>query len=130
MLRSRFPFDDTQDVEDAGRGFIAKLEPGVVRAEGGRVVWDNDSCGFLTGDAPDSVNPSLWRQSTLAALQGLYEVTEGIYQVRGLDLSNITSVEGDEGVVVVDPPILTLARLVAVLDPGDPDFAIVTPDKE
>lgn len=105
VIRSRFPFDDTQDFQDAGRGFIAKLEPGVVRAEDGRVVWDNDSYAFLTGEAPDSVNPSLWRQSSLAALQGLYEVTEGIYQVRGLDLSNITFVEGDEGVVVIDPLI-------------------------
>jgi alkyl sulfatase BDS1-like metallo-beta-lactamase superfamily hydrolase len=49
-------------------------------------VWDTDSYVFLTGEAPASVNPSLWRQSTLVAKQGLYEVVEGLYQVRGLDL--------------------------------------------
>ncbi|HKG25148.1 MAG TPA: hypothetical protein VKB09_05825, partial [Thermomicrobiales bacterium] len=61
-------------------------------------MWDTDSYAFLTGEAPTSVNPSLWRQSTLVAKQGLYEVVEGLYQVRGLDLSNMTIVEGDTGV--------------------------------
>jgi linear primary-alkylsulfatase len=104
-LRQRWPFDDTRDVEDARRGFVAALEPGVVRAEDGRVVWDNDSYGFIGGEAPDSVNPSLWRQSSLVSVQGLFEVVEGVYQVRGLDLSNITFVEGDTGVIVIDPLI-------------------------
>jgi alkyl sulfatase BDS1-like metallo-beta-lactamase superfamily hydrolase len=99
-LLPSLPFDDTQDFEDADRGFIAALEPGVVYDADGRVVWDNDSYAFLQGDAPTSVNPSLWRQSQLVARQGLYEVVEGIYQVRGLDLSNITFVEGDTGVIV------------------------------
>ncbi len=83
---------------------MVALEPAVVRA-GERVVWDNDSYGFLTGDAPTTVNPSLWRQSMLTAIQGLFEVVPGIYQVRGLDLSNVTFVEGDRGVVVIDPLI-------------------------
>ncbi len=104
-LVERWPFDDTQDFADADRGFVAALEPGVVRAEDGRVVWDNDSYAFVTGEAPDSVNPSLWRQSSLVVKQGLFEVTEGIYQVRGLDLSNVTFVEGDTGVLVIDPLI-------------------------
>ncbi|RFU82580.1 MBL fold metallo-hydrolase [Streptomyces triticagri] len=102
-LRKRLPFSDTQDFEDATRGLIARREPNAVAAEDGTVVWDNDSYAFLTGDAPDSVNPSLWRQSRLVAEQGLFEVVEGIYQVRGLDLSNVTFVEGDRGVVVIDP---------------------------
>jgi alkyl sulfatase BDS1-like metallo-beta-lactamase superfamily hydrolase len=70
-------------------------------------VWDTDSYAFLTGEAPTSVNRSLWRQSTLVAKQGLYEVVEGLYQVRGLDLSNMTIVEGDIGVIVIDPLIST-----------------------
>ena len=69
------------------------------------MVWDNDAYAFLDGDCPDTANPSLWRQSQLCAKQGLYEVTDGIYQVRGLDLSNMTLVEGDEGVIVIDPLI-------------------------
>jgi alkyl sulfatase BDS1-like metallo-beta-lactamase superfamily hydrolase len=100
-----YPFADKRDFEDAERGFIAALSPGVVRNAAGAVVWDNDSYAFLAGDAPDTVNPSLWRQSTLNAKQGLFEVTDGIYQVRGLDLSNITFVEGDRGVIVIDPLI-------------------------
>ena len=59
----------------------------------------------MAGDCPDTVHPSLWRQSQLTANQGLYEVTEGIYQVRGFDLSNMTLVEGDTGVIVIDPLI-------------------------
>ena len=83
------PFGDTADFDDADRGFIAAQQPCVIRAADGRVVWDNDSYAFVSGDAPASVHPSLWRQSKLCAKQGLYEVVEGIYQVRGFDLSNI-----------------------------------------
>ncbi|MFF3490225.1 alkyl/aryl-sulfatase [Streptomyces sp. NPDC002795] len=102
-LRARLPFSDTQDFEDAKRGLIARRAPNAVTAEDGRVVWDNDTYAFLDGDAPDTVNPSLWRQSQLSAEHGLFEVVEGIYQVRGLDLSNVTFIEGDTGVIVIDP---------------------------
>ncbi len=98
-------FQDTADFEAADRGFLGRLEPGVVRDTEGRVVWDNDSYDFISGEAPETVNPSLWRQSKLVARQGLYEVVPGIYQVRGLDLSNVTFVEGQSGVVVIDPLI-------------------------
>ena len=108
------PFDDTRDFEDTDRGFIAAQQPCVIKAADGRVVWDNDVYSFLSGDAPTSVHPSLWRQSTLAAKQGLYEVVEGIYQVRGLDLSNITFVEGDSGVIVIDPLISTEVAAAAL----------------
>lgn len=108
------PFGDTTDFDDADRGFIAALNPCVITAADGRVVWDNDSYGFLAGDPPDSVHPSLWRQSQLAAKQGLYEVVEGIYQVRGFDLSNITFVEGDSGVIVIDPLISTEVAAAAL----------------
>ena len=101
------PLDDTTDFDNADRGFIAALSPCVIKAADGRVVWDNDAYSFLGGPAPTSVHPSLWRQSTLAAKQGLYEVVPGIYQVRGLDISNITFVEGDTGVIVIDPLVST-----------------------
>ncbi|MCX4986599.1 alkyl/aryl-sulfatase [Streptomyces sp. NBC_00572] len=98
-------FEDTTDFENADRGFISALVPGVVKAADGRVVYDNDTYAFLKGDCPDTAHPSLWRQGQLCARQGLYEVTEGIYQVRGLDLSNMTIVEGERGIVVIDPLI-------------------------
>ncbi|GAD86780.1 MBL fold metallo-hydrolase [Nocardia asteroides NBRC 15531] len=99
------PFDDAQDFADAERGFVAALTPGVVTDAAGAVVWNSDEFAFLDGDCPPTVHPSLWRQSKLCALQGLYEVTDGIYQIRGLDLSNMTLVEGETGVLVVDPLI-------------------------
>ncbi|WP_406457461.1 MBL fold metallo-hydrolase [Streptomyces sp. NBC_00876] len=97
-------WDDTTDRANATRGLIDRLEPCVVRNEAGRVVWDNDRWDFLNKDAcPDTVHPSLWRQSGLNTAQGLFEVEPGIYQVRGLDVSNMTIIEGETGVVVVDP---------------------------
>ncbi|MUL66189.1 alkyl/aryl-sulfatase [Mycobacterium sp. CBMA 234] len=108
------PFGDTRDFDDADRGFIAAMEPCVVTAADGRVVWDNDSYSFVNGDAPDSVHPSLWRQSQLCTKQGLYEVAPGIYQVRGLDLSNISFIEGDTGVIVIDPLISTETAAAAL----------------
>lgn len=97
------PFEDTTDFDNADRGFLGALVPAVVTAADGRVVWDNDAYGYLKADCPDTAHPSLWRQAQLCARQGLYEVTEGIYQVRGLDLSNMTLVEGERGVIVIDP---------------------------
>lgn len=104
-VRDRLPFDDTQDFEDAGRGLIGTAGEHLVRGADGGTVWDLDAYGFLDADCPDTAHPSLWRQSRLVARHGLYEVVEGIYQVRGFDLSNMTIVEGDRGVLVIDPLI-------------------------
>ncbi|HEV7850436.1 MAG TPA: alkyl sulfatase dimerization domain-containing protein [Mycobacterium sp.] len=108
------PFCDTSDFRDADRGFIGALQPCVIKAADGRVVWDNDAYAFLSGEAPTTVHPSLWRQSQLCAKQGLYEVVEGIYQVRGLDLSNISFIEGDTGIVVIDPLVSTETAAAAL----------------
>ena len=108
------PLHDTADFHNADRGFIAALSPCVIKAADGRVVWDNDSYAFLDGPAPTTVHPSLWRQSSLAAKQGLYEVVPGIYQVRGLDISNVTFVEGDTGIIVIDPLISTEVAAAAL----------------
>ncbi|MYT70456.1 MULTISPECIES: alkyl sulfatase dimerization domain-containing protein [unclassified Streptomyces] len=97
--------NDTGDFEAADKGFIAALKPGVVKNADGKVVWDNDAYAFLKKEAPETANKSLWRQSQLASRQGLYKVTDRIYQVRGLDLSNMTIVEGDTGIIVIDPLI-------------------------
>ncbi|MER5988404.1 alkyl sulfatase dimerization domain-containing protein [Streptomyces sp. NPDC001787] len=98
-------YSDRTDFDDAERGFVAALEPAVIRADDGRVIWDGGAYAFLAGECPDTAHPSLWRQSQLCDKQGLFEVTEGIYQVRNLDLSNMTLVEGDTGVIVIDPLI-------------------------
>jgi alkyl sulfatase BDS1-like metallo-beta-lactamase superfamily hydrolase len=103
-----------QDVLDADRGLIGRLEPGVVTAADGRVVWDQSAYAFLDGPCPPTAHPGLWRQSRLCARQGLYEVAPGLYQVRGLDLSNMTLIEGAEGVIVIDPLISTECAAAAL----------------
>ncbi len=103
--RQFLDFSDQADFEAASRGFIATFEDGVITNEDGEAVYDYGVYEFLTGDAPDTVNPSLWRQSQLNAKHGLFEVVDGIYQVRGFDLSNITFIAGDTGWIVVDPLI-------------------------
>lgn len=96
-------FADRTDFADADRGLVAPPLTELVSTADGRVIWDFGATAFLQGDCPDTVNPSLWRQSQLCARAGLYEVAEGVYQVRGYDLSNMTLVEGERGVVVIDP---------------------------
>lgn len=108
-LLSMLPFNDRRDFENAKRGLIAELpDKGVVKDSGGNVVWDLEAFrAFIKEDAtaPPTANPSLWRQAQLLMFSGLFEVVEGVYQVRGADLSNMTIVEGDDGVIVVDPLI-------------------------
>ena len=79
------------------------------------MVWDMTVYDFIQGEAPDSVNPSLWRQAKLNDMHGLFEVVDGIYQVRGYDLSNITFIRGETGWIVVDP-LITVESAKAALD--------------
>jgi alkyl sulfatase BDS1-like metallo-beta-lactamase superfamily hydrolase len=107
LLRaSGLDWSDKQDFDDAARGFIARLEtPTVTRADGAP-IWDLTQYAFLDReDAPETVNPSLWRQARLNMLHGLFKVTERVYQVRGMDLSVISFIEGDTGWIVIDPLI-------------------------
>ncbi|MFD1190381.1 alkyl/aryl-sulfatase [Phenylobacterium conjunctum] len=104
-LLASLPAEDGVDFERARRGFIDTLPDARVETARGGVAWDLSPFDFQGGGAPapDTVNPSLWRLAQLNLNHGLYKVTEGIYQVRGFDLSNITFVEGNEGFIVVDP---------------------------
>jgi len=103
----RLPFEDRSSFEDARRGLIAPFT-GVVENAKGQVVWDRQAYNFLDGnDAPASVNPSLWRMGQLNNVAGLFEVRERIYQIRGMDLSNMTIIEGDSGLILIDPLIST-----------------------
>ena len=106
-LLKKLPFNDRQDFEDAKRGFIAKPEKLVIRDKKGKVVWDLTQFSFIKeGEpAPETVNPSLWRQSQLVAIAGLFKVIDRIYQVRTFDISNMTIIEGDTGIIIADPLI-------------------------
>jgi alkyl sulfatase BDS1-like metallo-beta-lactamase superfamily hydrolase len=94
-----------QDLEEARRGLVAPFDPPLVEDEGGRVVWDLRPYDFLEGEPPDTVHPGLWQQSRLTRIAGLFELAPGFYQLRGFDLSNMHVVEGNEGIVVIDPLI-------------------------
>ena len=97
------PFSDTRDFDDAARGFLGTVENAKITSPQGRVVWSLEPYGFLSAEeAPPTVDPSLWRQSRLNMHHGLFEVVPGVYQVRGLDIANMTLIEGDSGVIVVD----------------------------
>ncbi len=99
-------FSDKQDFEDARRGFMAPLpENGVIHTKEGNPVWDLSGFSFIKVEenAPDTVNPSLWRQSQLLMQTGLFQVMERVYQVRGADASNVSFIEGETGIIVVDP---------------------------
>jgi alkyl sulfatase BDS1-like metallo-beta-lactamase superfamily hydrolase len=97
------PLNEATDFADATRGRLAQIPGGIIRNAKGEVVWDATSYAFLKGDAPASVNPSLWRQSKLNAEHGLFEVMPGIYQLRGYDISVMTIIRGKTGWIIVDP---------------------------
>ncbi|WP_037823510.1 alkyl/aryl-sulfatase [Streptomyces sp. NRRL B-24720] len=98
-------WDDPTDLANATRGRLDTLTPCMIRNAEGRVVWDNERWSFLAEDCPATADPSLWRQGRLNSLHGLFEVVEGVYQIRGFDVSNMTIIEGTEGLVIVDPLI-------------------------
>jgi alkyl sulfatase BDS1-like metallo-beta-lactamase superfamily hydrolase len=97
------PLTDTRDFEDARRGLVASDPDVVVTNDAGAVIWDTRAYAFVNGDAPASVNPSLWRQAQLNGIHGLFEVVDGVHQVRGYDVSNMTLIRGATGLIVVDP---------------------------
>ncbi len=101
--RVSLPFSDTSDFDDASRGFLGTRENAKITSDAGRTVWSLEPYGFLSDhEAPSTVDPSLWRQSRLNMNHGLFEVVPGVYQVRGLDIANMTLIEGERGVIVVD----------------------------
>ena len=102
-MLNALPFSDRRDFDDAARGFLGTIEHAEIASPQGRTVWSLKPYGFLSAEeAPPTVNPSLWRQSRLNMQHGLFEVVPGVYQVRGLDIANMTLIEGDSGVIVVD----------------------------
>lgn len=109
MYRDGLPFDDVEDFKDSHRGFIAALpEPVVIKNKDGVPVWDLGTYSFLgtseTNDAPDTVNPSLWRMAKLNTIHGLFEVVkDGVYQARGYDLSVMSILRTGTGYLVIDP---------------------------
>ena len=102
-MAKTLPFANREDFDDAMRGFIATTPDALVPGTGPRPVWNMKPYDFLKqNEAADSVNPSLWRQAQLNAIHGLFKVTERVYQVRGFDISNMTIIEGDTSLIIID----------------------------
>src|SRR5690242_3153802 len=91
------------ELATATRGLVAGFEPPVVDRADGRRAWELESYAFLDAEPPDTARPALWHQARLNRVAGLFELTAGVYQLRGFDLSNMHVIEGEEGIVVVDP---------------------------
>ena len=102
-LQSYLPFDDMSDFKNAQKGFIATIESGVIQGDNDRVAYDMKQFDFLEKAAPDTANPSLWRQGQLNRIHGLFKVRDDIYQIRSYDLSNMTLIKGKTGWIVIDP---------------------------
>lgn len=101
-VANRLPIADQTDFENARKGFLAKIDKPILN-EDGSVAWDPGEFEFIKGGAPDTVNPSLWRQGQLNSIHGLFEVVPGIYQIRGYDLAQMTLIAGETGWIVIDP---------------------------
>lgn len=118
QVRDALPFDDVRSFENAGRGFIATLDPLTIPRDGGArgTAYDLSAMKFLNDDAPATVNPSLWRQAQLNAQHnGLYEVADGLYQVRSFDIANMTLIRGEHGWIIVDPLTSSEASRAALM---------------
>ncbi|MCX6089613.1 MAG: MBL fold metallo-hydrolase [Candidatus Atribacteria bacterium] len=103
-LAKILPFADQEAFQDAQRGFITSLPDMTIKTETGMPVWTLKGFEFLQGkEPPPSVNPSLWRMAQLNMNNGLFKVTDRVYQVRGFDMSNMTIIEGDSGLILIDP---------------------------
>jgi alkyl sulfatase BDS1-like metallo-beta-lactamase superfamily hydrolase len=103
-LQKLLPFVDQQDFADAQRGFIATLPEIHITTESGSTAWTLKGYDFLKQSDPlPTVNPSLWRMAQLNMSNGLFQVTDRVYQVRGFDISNMTIIEGDSGLIIIDP---------------------------
>lgn len=101
--RKELPLADEQDAEDARRGLVLRDPDLKIYDADGKRIWDDRAYGFLSEPAPDTVNPSLWRQAQLNREHGLFQVAPSVFQVRGYDLANLTLIRGREGFIVVDP---------------------------
>ncbi len=105
---AQVPLANRQSFDDARRGLIEALGDKLITRGDGRLVWTLKGYEFLEReDAPDSVHPGLWRHARVNMANGLYRVTDRIYQIRGFDVSNMTIIEGDTGLIVIDPLIST-----------------------
>jgi alkyl sulfatase BDS1-like metallo-beta-lactamase superfamily hydrolase len=102
-MSASLPKDDGRDLDFATRGFVGSLADPILRDAKGNPLWNLDAYAWVKGPAPATVNPSLWRHMTVLNKHGLFKVAEGVWQVRGFDVSNMTLIAGKSGWIVIDP---------------------------
>ena len=103
MVAASLPAEDGRDAEFADRGFIATRRDPIIRMADGKPVWNLGAYDWMDGEAPSTVNPSLWRHMKLLRKHGLYKVADNLWQVRGFDVSNMTVIKGETGWILIDP---------------------------
>jgi alkyl sulfatase BDS1-like metallo-beta-lactamase superfamily hydrolase len=102
-VKAALPTDDGRDAAFSSQGFIATRADPIIKTGDGKPVWNLDAYAWMQGDAPATVNPSLWRHMQLLRKHGLFKVAEGVWQVRGFDVSNMSVIKGDNGWILIDP---------------------------
>ena len=108
-VAKRYPIGDQRDFQEASKGWVAMMAKPLFKTASGAIAFDAGSYDFIVGEAPASVNPSLWRMEQLNNNVGLFKVCEGIWQIRGYDAANMTLISGNTGWIVIDP--LTCAEV-------------------
>lgn len=102
-VRASLPKDSGLDEAFAAKGFIATRTDPIIRDKNGKPVWNLDAYAWMKGSAPDTVNPSLWRHMGILRKNGLFKLSDGVWQVRGFDVSNMTVIAGKTGWILIDP---------------------------
>ena len=103
-MAAKLPFSDVRDFEAVKRGLIAPVPEGAITTASGTALWNLGEYAFIDGElAPATVNPSLWRMARLNLANGLFKVVDGLYQLRGFDIANMTVIEGKTGLILIDP---------------------------
>lgn len=103
QIASSLPAEDGRDAEFSDRGFIATLADPIIKSKDGKTVWNLDAYAWVNGRAPETVNPSLWRHMGLLRKHGLFALSDGMWQIRGFDVSNMTIIKGQTGWILIDP---------------------------
>ena len=102
-IKAALPVEDGRDEAFSDQGFIATRTDPLIQTVDGKLVWNLDAYKWMEGDAPATVNPSLWRHMKLLRKHGLYKVADNVWQVRGFDVSNMSVIKGDSGWILIDP---------------------------
>lgn len=116
QTKKNLPFKDVNDFDNATRGFLGTKAPLIINVDNSHINWNLDDYSFISDntDSPETVHPSLWRKAQLNMKTGLFKVIDRVYQIRGFDLSNMTIVEGDTGLIIIDTLISTETAAAAL----------------